>query len=548
MSENYFRVLFRCVLASFALLVLAATFRLSAWAALIAGVVPLVYYHLHYLLPRARKGLTQTAIDSVYYFGFLITVAALGISAVTIATAGAATDINTVVLQFGVGLIATGYAVIARMHLSSISAVVDEDSPEAILDRYIKRSMDLLDNVEMAVVRTSEFSTTVMANTTKIADTARDCAEAAMLDVAKAFETEMKSTLALARDGLTEIRGLVSDTSFVSEREELARSIKATIEAATHLNKAFGEFAARSREGAQTAQQVTTSTASLGDSLRKLNTDIEHVAGKDGGLLRSAESIREASESIVVGTQAIGKVVGELSVVAGAVSETGPTFQKMRTSAKKSQEQIDALCRVTERFDEALAKISLTAGAAGSLANELGKASEALPRLTGVTQTLTDQLERVAEVSSGLEGQIGNLPQTAIGIQSISDAVAKALGQIVISVESAARHSENLKANTTESARIIDGAQSLLSGATNLHATVGELQKLLEGLKDSFLSTQTIFTESSRAVKDSIATSAETLEADVTRSTQAVTLLTDRLVSVAQTIIDRTRQHQEVVA
>ena len=135
MSENYFRTLFLCILSSFSLLIASHVLLYNPWMSLVAGCGPLVYYHLFYLTPRARKGLTQTAIDSVYYFGFLVTVAALGISAVTIASSGGTTDINTVVFQFGVGLFATGYAVIARMHLSSLSTMVDAASPEAILDR-----------------------------------------------------------------------------------------------------------------------------------------------------------------------------------------------------------------------------------------------------------------------------------------------------------------------------------------------------------------------------------------------------------------------------
>ena len=183
MSDNYFKTLFNCILLSFVLLIATNAMHIGPWAALASGITPLVYYHWFYLSPRAKKGLSQSAIDSVYYFGFLVTLAALGISAVAIATSGAATNINTVVFQFGVGVFATGYAVIARMHLSSISSMQSTDSIEVIMDRYVKRSLELVENVEMAVVRTADFSNIVVSKTTEVTENARISAEKVLIHV-----------------------------------------------------------------------------------------------------------------------------------------------------------------------------------------------------------------------------------------------------------------------------------------------------------------------------------------------------------------------------
>src|SRR4051812_10893948 len=91
MKSTYFRTLFNCIVGSFGLLIFASVaasrgMPLDRWVAVVLALAPLVYYHLFYLLPRAKQGLSQGAIDSVYYFGFLITVAALGVSAISVAT------------------------------------------------------------------------------------------------------------------------------------------------------------------------------------------------------------------------------------------------------------------------------------------------------------------------------------------------------------------------------------------------------------------------------------------------------------------------------
>src|SRR6185369_2077168 len=129
-AGNFFSTLFICASTSFGLLVAATYLQLPPWAGMLGGGLPLAYYHLGYLLPRARKGLSHAAIDSVYYFGFLVTIAALGVSAVSLAVTGGKAPLNNIAFQFGLGLLATGYAVLARMHLTSITTYVDEGSPE----------------------------------------------------------------------------------------------------------------------------------------------------------------------------------------------------------------------------------------------------------------------------------------------------------------------------------------------------------------------------------------------------------------------------------
>jgi hypothetical protein len=255
MTRSYFQRMFVCVLISILLLAGSTVFKLGPMAAMVAGLAPLVYYHLFYLRPQAKSGLSQTAIDSVYYFGFLVTVTALGISAIAIANSGSSDNLSTVIYQFGVGLFATGYAVVARMHLTSISTLVDEASPEAIMDRYVKRSIELVTNVEMASEQLSQFSASIMKKTAEVTETARITVEKTMVDAGKAFEAEIRSTLETARDSLTTIRGLVNDTSFIAEREELARSMKGYFRGGFYAEQGIR------RAGITVARRSTSDTA-----------------------------------------------------------------------------------------------------------------------------------------------------------------------------------------------------------------------------------------------------------------------------------------------
>src|SRR5262249_25424966 len=117
MGRRHRTFLFGGIIFSVATIVLTTLLKGPPALALSLGLIPLVIYHVHLTRSRADR-LSQTAIDSVYYFGFLVTVAALGASALYVAMNRNRLDFGTVALQFGLGLFATAYAVFARIHLN----------------------------------------------------------------------------------------------------------------------------------------------------------------------------------------------------------------------------------------------------------------------------------------------------------------------------------------------------------------------------------------------------------------------------------------------
>lgn len=83
---NYSTVLTRCTLLSaMALGIGVASSILPPATSFVGALVPLIWYHTMFLRPRAAEGLPQPAIDSVYYYRFLITIGALGATNVAIA-------------------------------------------------------------------------------------------------------------------------------------------------------------------------------------------------------------------------------------------------------------------------------------------------------------------------------------------------------------------------------------------------------------------------------------------------------------------------------
>jgi hypothetical protein len=543
MTRNYFDAMWRCGAVSLGVLVAATLFRLSPIISTGGAILPLVFYHFGYLTPQAKNGqLSHTAIDSVYYFGFLITIAALGISAISIAIQGEGGDINTVVYQFGIGLAATGYAVVARLHLTSVSTNVDDASPEALMDRYVKRSVELVTNVEMAADQLAQFSTSIIGKTAEVTETARATAEKTMLDMAKVFEAEIKSTLAMARDNLTTIRGLVNETAFTAEREELVRSMKSTVEAATLLNVALNELSARTREGAQATRETSVSSASANKAMEEYVRRLSAFGGEDGLFVKASDSLAISTKTIASCSASMAEAAVGLTELAGAVADTGPTFKNMRTVTKKAAEQLDNLVEASTKLGGASENLMAVALATDSLSAGIGKAASALEPLAGQAETLAVRFARAGDMSTRLEGSLSSLPQHAAGLQAMSNETAESLGQICQVIQDAVKQSASLAMNTGETARAMEAATRLVTTAAALESTVSSLQGLFGGLSTSVLATQKALADSSQGIATSITRSSDSLESDVARSAKAAALLTERLVQVAQHIIDQTRQ------
>jgi DNA repair ATPase RecN len=541
-ADSFFARLKTCTFISFALLVTATAMRLPPWVAMLGGGAPLVYYHLLYLTPRAKHGLSQTAIDSVYYFGFLVTISALGVSAVSLAISAGKMPMANIAFQFGLGLMATGYAVLARMHLTSISTWVEEASPEAVLDRYVQRSRELVTNVEMASEQFVQLSSNLMKKSQEVADTARQTTEKSMLEVARMFDEELRGTLASARAGLTEIRGLVNETSFVQEREALIRNIKLTLEAVATLNKSLEEFALRAGEGARTSQATTVTSAALNDSLTLFHANLERIAATDGPLLGTAKSLGEAQAAVSEGTKAIAKTVGELADMSGTVSGIGTTYKQIKTLTAKVTEQMEALAASAERLDGATKHIEKSASASTALALGLDKAATALPGLGQQSEALEARLTNLTKTVNDVAHHLSGMPKPVDEVLARSVELTDTLGAVAQVLASISAEAKTLAGHSAQNAQSLEHAQRAAADIRDLQSTTDAVQKLISGLGTTVDRLNSSVGASTGTLKTAVDAATASLETDVKRSAETARLFSERLTDVAQIIIDRTRE------
>ena len=94
------------------------------------GASPLIAYKFYL---SSRDTLTQNEIDSIYYFGFLITLTVLGGTALRLVFFSA--QVESVAAQFGLGLLATGFGLWSRLTL--LSKNVTTEASDELLQRQL---------------------------------------------------------------------------------------------------------------------------------------------------------------------------------------------------------------------------------------------------------------------------------------------------------------------------------------------------------------------------------------------------------------------------
>ena len=518
--------------------------RLPPWVAMLGGSAPLLYYHLAYLTPRAKKGLAQAAIDSVYYFGFLVTVAALAVSAVSLAVTDGKAPLTEIAFQFGLGLLATGYSVFARLHLTSISTWVEEASPEAVLDRYVVRSRELVTNVELASEQFVTLANNLMSKSEEVAKTAQATTQDSMLEVARLFDEQLRGTLASARTGLSEIRGLMQDTVFVQEREELVRSVKESLACVNALNKALSDFALAAGEGARVSGDLTFSSEALKQSLTAFNTALERISGDEGPLFAAVHSVTEAHRVIAHGTQSLGSVVGELEQMSGTVSGVGLTFKAIKTLTIKANEQLQGLVDSAERLEGASNGIAKTADASSALAHNLERTADTLPALQEGLDKLRVQLGGLNVEVENLEAGIRDLPRPMWNVAKLGIDVSDALENAARVLAAANAEAVSLVVNTAEHATALERANAAAADLTGLQEAKVKLESILNSVGNDVLNFQGGLSDATVSLRDAIGASITALEVDVQRSSEVSRLFGERMTDIAQIIIDRTRENR----
>ena len=535
MNKDDFKQMLRLMLLSVGLLVLGAIVLAfsgwptwTSWLVMLPGIAPLIRYHLKVLMPKAESGLPQAAIDSVYYFGFLITVAALCISALMVGLHGATASIDTIVMQFSAGLVATGYAVAARLHLQSRVSGTSETTLEEEMDKYVHKSITLVENVEQASQRLREFSQQIVERTVEAAELTRLAANEKMLDVATQFSEQMGEALESARQGVHEFRVVMNSTAFAAERQQYIDSVKESVHAVRALNTGIAELVIKTQEKVKLTQQDITASTNLSGRLNEFALQVKELSGSQG-LGASATSLKKSCDSVNSAHATLTEATQTLQQLMETVTLSGDSLEQVRKISKRATEQFDKLSDTSQRVGDAAAQVESLAESAKNLARHVKTFDSMVETLSGTAEDFVANLEKAQTASSVLDARVTQLPAQAEAIEAFGTRIGRSLETIADRAEHATSSSETLAHSSASASRALEGAVRLGDSVTTLEGSVVALHKMFSDLGASVANAQNAMHEASVEARDRLADSAQRLDQDIQRSATSVMAVAEQL-------------------
>ncbi|KND57464.1 hypothetical protein BVER_05821c [Candidatus Burkholderia verschuerenii] len=148
---------------------LSVLMNLPVPVVLAAELLPLCLY-FSVLYRAGANGLSHTAIDSVYYFGFIVTILSLAGSVMRVWLFGIEKDMSGLIAQFGVGLLATGLALVFRLVLTArVESLNAKDLSEMIAE-YVQRIDGIVSKVEASAASFEGLSQSLQERTRAVVE------------------------------------------------------------------------------------------------------------------------------------------------------------------------------------------------------------------------------------------------------------------------------------------------------------------------------------------------------------------------------------------
>jgi len=355
------------------------------------AMLPLIYYHVVFLwLKRRDTPADGAAVDSVYYYGFLVTVAALAVSALDVAFDRAQND--DVLFNFGLGLGATGYAVLARMHLMSRTLVDSDSAASEVMNSYIAKTGNLVSDVETAAGRFKTFSENLLNDSTTAHSAAVTRMQEAIVGSTQTFEREIARSFAAAQAATRELREAVTDPVFATERAAFAKSLSQGTRAAKTLDTALSSIATNAQASGEAYVKSKTALDAVTGALTSLSVSLQGLVGSEGSLPNTWKNLEEAAAATSRAVTRTATSLASLNALAEQLNSTGGTIGQMRAFADATTKHLADVVAASQQLDKAVSRFNEAGEAIGKLAEALSQTEGALPVLSGEAKELVGSL------------------------------------------------------------------------------------------------------------------------------------------------------------
>ncbi|MDW3688453.1 hypothetical protein RA280_43380 [Cupriavidus sp. CV2] len=254
--HNLNRVFTCAICVAIALTGLSIFVKMPMPVAIVLELAPLGYY-FYELWKRARQeGLSQTAIDSIYYFGFIITIFSLSASVFRVWLFGFGTDIGALVGHFAVGLLATGMALMFRMVLTAQTEALNAKDLGETVEDYIRRVDVLVAKVEASAANFEGLAASLQERTEKVVSDAHLAFSQGLSESAKIFQAEVSGVAEQASSAVGVFSSTIQKLSESTNVAQLERNISQLTVGLRNFAEEMTQYGRSVTQDAQTANRV----------------------------------------------------------------------------------------------------------------------------------------------------------------------------------------------------------------------------------------------------------------------------------------------------
>lgn len=313
-------------------------------AGLAGGLLPLVIYHV--ILAR-EENLSSSSVDGIYYFGFLVTVITLVATAISLGFSPTIPSLRWVLLQFGLGLVATGYALFARLHLltkasqalsvieateklaNSVTRVASQfdnatyqisafiEHTEKRLEHLTQKHIEQIEQIENKSLQNMQIFSDKMQASIDIITTATNSAATASASSIATLAKTYNTTANLATSITNKLSQLDDLTTQISAINTILESVIALKKSTSDADAALSSL----------SKSATNAAASINKEL----VDPLQKIGISKSLIEAQSSLSHTTENITAQLDSLNKNISNANEY---VNEASKTFRAIQISGQ----------------------------------------------------------------------------------------------------------------------------------------------------------------------------------------------------------------------
>jgi predicted nucleic acid-binding Zn-ribbon protein len=245
-----------------------------------SGFVPILIYYLklHHIQVNGRDGdhigmhLTDIEVDSIYYLGFLITLMTLVFSVGSLFAGSGAIKTETIIGQFSLGLVVTGFALWGRLDLQQNNEKLSD--PDNAMDQYVNKMERVVSDIDTSYTALHRVFSAATDNFQKSSDQ--------LESFSSSFSTinrEMKEASESLGEGMNSIS---------SKSQNIDKALESLLALSSHvakldavINELSGSIGRMNKSGIdEVIQSIETSAKVIGESSKKFEKNIVDSSNK----------------------------------------------------------------------------------------------------------------------------------------------------------------------------------------------------------------------------------------------------------------------------